>query len=180
MRPLIFFVLVSLTAGGLWWYLSAPPPAPRPETPPEGKAKMESLSLTDIEKGGKRWKLNAEKAEYLANRDEIRIQKIYLEFYGDKDQEVVRLWAEEGLVNPKKREVAVKGGVKLMRGDITLHTAEIQYLPKERVLVAPEEVVLQGPRVQMTGKNLSIDLAKRRLVLKDHGLTTVKMEKGLL
>ncbi len=141
---------------------------------------MESLSLTDIEKGGKRWKLDAEKAEYLTNRDEIRIHHIYLEFYGASDQEVVRLWADEGLVNTKKRDMTVKGGVKLQKGDITMFTSEIQYLPQERALVAPAEVTLQGPRLEMTGKDLYLDLAKKRLVLKQHRLTKLKLEKGLL
>lgn len=141
---------------------------------------MESLSLTEIEQGGKRWKLAAAQAEYLTHRDEIRIRDIYLEFYGSSNKEVVYLWAEEGLVNTKSRDVAVKGAVKLARGDLTIRTEQARYLPKERALVASEEVVLEGPRVQVSGKDLYLDLVKKRLVLKQHRLTKLKLEKGLL
>lgn len=171
--------LIGLMAGGLWWYFTPAPPPPQPKTASEKKAQMESLSLTEIEEGDKRWVLNAEKAEYLRNRNEIRIQNIYLEFYGP-DQEVVYLRAQEGLVNTKGKDLALKGNVELKRGDITIRTAEVRYLPKERLLVAPEEIVLEGPRAQISGKDLRIDLKNKRLVLQQHRLTKLKLEKGLL
>jgi hypothetical protein len=46
--------------------------------------------------------------------------------------------------------------------------------------VAPGEVVLEGPQAQVVGKDLRIDLTKKRLVLKQHRLTKLKLEKGLL
>ena len=171
--------LVGLTVVGVWWYLTPASPSPQPVTAPEKKAQMESLSLTEIEKGDKRWLLNAAKAEYLGDRNEIRIQDIHLEFYGP-DQEIIYLRAQEGLVNTKERDLALKGGVTLKRGDFTIRTPEVRYLAKERALVAPEDIVLEGPRTKVSGKGLSIDLNKKRLVLKEHRLTTVKLEKGLL
>ncbi|MEJ2090719.1 MAG: LPS export ABC transporter periplasmic protein LptC [Syntrophobacterales bacterium] len=171
--------LVVLTVVGLWWYLTPAPPSPRPVTASEKKAQMESLSLTEIEKGDKRWLLNADKAEYLKDRHEIRIQDIHLEFYGP-DQEIIYLRAQEGLMDTKERDLALKGGVTLKRGNFTIRTPEVRYLAKERALVAPEDIVLEGPRIKVSGKGLSIDLNKKRLVLKEHRLTTVKLEKGLL
>jgi LPS export ABC transporter protein LptC len=176
---LVFLTLVGLTAGGLWWYFTPAPPPPPAEKSSEEKAKMETLSLTQIEEGGQRWKLKATKAEYLANRDEIRIRDVYLEFYG-QDQETVYLWGNEGLVNTKSRDLVVKGDVKLEQGDVTVHTPEIRYFNKERTLVAPEEVLLEGPQAQVSGKDLHIDLTKKHLVLKQHRLTTVMLVKGLL
>ncbi|MEJ2069907.1 MAG: LPS export ABC transporter periplasmic protein LptC, partial [Syntrophobacterales bacterium] len=99
--------LVVLTVVGLWWYLTPAPPSPRPVTASEKKAQMESLSLTEIEKGDKRWLLNADKAEYLKDRHEIRIQDIHLEFYGP-DQEIIYLRAQEGLMDTKERDLALK------------------------------------------------------------------------
>ena len=176
---LVFTALVALAAAGLWWYLSPAPPPPPAQTASGEKAKMESLCLTQIEEGGQRWKLNANKAEYLANRDEIRIRDVYLEFYG-QDQETVYLWGNEGLVNTKTRDIVVKGDVKLKRGDIMIFTPEIRYFHQERTLVAPEDVVLDGPQAQVSGKNLHIDLGKKHLIMKQHRLTKVKLEKGLL
>jgi LPS export ABC transporter protein LptC len=171
--------LVGLTAGGLWWYFTPGPPPTQPQTASEKKSQMESISLTEIEEGGKRWVLKAEKAEYLRNRDEIHIKGIYLEFYGP-GQEVMYLRAQKGLVNTKGRELALEGDVELERGDLTIRTEKVRYLPKERALVAPGEVVLEGPQAQVVGKDLRIDLTKKRLVLKQHRLTKLKLEKGLL
>ncbi len=173
--------LIGLAAAGLWWYSTpAPPPPPQPVAAPDQKAQMmESLSLTEIEEGDKRWLLNAAQAEYLRDRNEIRIQDIQLEFYG-KDQEIIHVQAREGLVNTKKRDLALKGEVTLRQGDFTIRAPEVRYVAKERALVAPEEIVLIGPRTEISGKGLYIDLAQKRLVLKEHTMTKLMLKKGLL
>jgi LPS export ABC transporter protein LptC len=170
--------LAGLVASSLWWYWASAPPPP-PEVKKEEKSQMENFSLTDIDKGGKRWKLSAARAEYLKNRDEISIRDISLEFYAP-EQEIIYLQAREGLVNPKRRELALRGEVRLARGDLTIRTPEVRYLPSERALVAPEEVILDGPKVQVAGKDLYIDLKNQKLILKQHRLTTLKLEKGLM
>lgn len=181
-RSLITFGLlglIGLAAGALWWYFTPAPPPPAPAAALEKKAQMESLSLTEIQEGDKRWLLNAAKAEYLRERNEIRIQDIHLEFYGP-DEEIIYLRAREGLVNTKDRDLALKGDVTIKKGDITVRAPEVRYLAAERALVAPEEIVLEGPRTEVSGKGLYIDLAKKRLILKEHRLTKLKLEKGLL
>jgi LPS export ABC transporter protein LptC len=179
LKLLIFLGLMGLTMGGLWWYFTPAPPPPRPEVSAGEKAKMESLSLTEIEEGGRRWKLKAAKAEYLTNRDEIRIRDVYLEFYG-ADKQTVYLWGKVGLVNTKTRDLVIKGDVKLKKGDVTIYTPEIQYFHKVRTLVAPEDVLMEGPQAQVSGKDLHIDLTRKHLVLNQHHWTKVKVEKGLL
>ncbi len=171
--------LAGLAAGGLWWFFSPPPPPPPAENHAGEKAKMDTLSLTQIEEGGQRWKLKAQKAEYQTNRDEVRMRDVYLEFYG-QDQETVYLWGNEGLINSKTRDLVVKGDVKLKRGDITIHTPEIQYFHTEHTIVAPDDVFMDGPQAQVFGKDLHIDLTAKHLIMKKHRLTQVKVEKGLL
>lgn len=183
-RSLIIIGLVGLVVlgfAGLWWYSTpAPPRPPQPVTAPEKKTQMmESLSLTEIEKGDKRWLLNASKAEYLRERHEIRIEDIELEFYGP-DQEVIYVRAEQGLVNTKARDLALKGEVTLKQGDFTIRAPEVRYVAKDRALVAPEEIILEGPRTEISGRGLYIDLAQKRLVLKEHRQTKLMLKKGLL
>jgi|UniRef100_A0A7C5EN20 LPS export ABC transporter protein LptC len=171
--------LLLLLGWGLWAFLTPPPP-PAPLPPQsEEKSRMEALSLTEIEQGGKRWVLDAKKAEYLKNRDEIRIEEIYLEFYGAQD-EVIYLRAQEGVVNTKKRDLVLRGGVEIEKGDLTIRTEEVRYLPEERALTAPAQVLLEGPRVRIAGEDLRVELGKRRLILKKHKATELKLERGLL
>lgn len=172
--------LIGLGIWGLWGYYLPVPPPPQPVTASEQKAQlMEGLSLTEIDQGDKRWLLDATKAEYVRDRHEIRLQDIHLEFYGP-DQEIIYVRAREGLVNTKERDLALKGEVTLKKGDFTIRTPEVRYLARERALVAPEEIVLEGPRTEVTGKDLYLDLARKRLVLKEHRLTKLILEKGLL
>ena len=56
----------------------------------------------------------------------------------------------------------VRGDVKLKRGDITITTPEIEYFHNGRTLVAPEDVFMDGPRAQVEGKDLHIDLIGRK------------------
>jgi len=179
LKLLVCLGLAGLAAAGLWGYFTPAPPPPKPVVSSGEQAKMESLSLTEIEEGGQRWKLKATKAEYQKNSNEIRVRDVYLEFYG-ADRQTIYLWGQEGLVNTKTRDLAIKGDVKLQKGDVTIYTPEIQYFQKERALVAPDEVILVSPLAQVSGKDLHIDLTKKSLVLKQHELTKVKVEKGVL
>jgi LPS export ABC transporter protein LptC len=135
---------------------------------------MESLSLTEVEDGGKRWTLEAQSAEYLRDRHEIRINGIQVEFFGEGER-VLRISCQEGLINTKTRTLTLKGKVVLQDGDLIIKTDIVRYRPKERVLFAPEEVVLESPRVKVQGKGLRVELTEKRLILSHHQFTEVKM-----
>jgi LPS export ABC transporter protein LptC len=172
-------LVLALGVWGAWTAMAPPPPPPPAAPPPEGKAKMESLSLTEIQDGDKKWILSAEKADYLKTTDEIHLEGVYVEFY-HKDQEVIYLRAQSGVVNTKTRALTLTGRVEVERGDTTIKTELARYLPDQRALVAPEDVTLIGPRVKVSGKDLYVDLVKKRLVLKQHYLTELLVEKGAL
>jgi LPS export ABC transporter protein LptC len=135
---------------------------------------MEALSLTEVEEGGKRWTLEAENAEYLKDRDEIRILGIRVEFFGEAGR-MLRLSCQEGLIHTKTRVLSLKGEVVLKDGDLIITTDLVDYQPKERVLVAPEGVVLESPRLKVQGKDLRVYLAEKRLIMTQHQSTEVKM-----
>ncbi len=171
---------ILLVAGLAAWSLfggrapAPPPPAPqRAETP--ARPKMESLSLIEVEDGGKRWTLDARDAEYLKDRDEIRITGIKVEFYGEGGR-VLKISCEEGLINTKTRALTLNGQVLLQEGDLIIRTGTVHYQPEERLLLAPEGVVLESPRVKVQGKELRVELAKKRLTLAQHQSTQVKIE----
>jgi LPS export ABC transporter protein LptC len=167
----------GLAAWGLWGRPAAPPPPPPPQVKPEAPArpKMESLELTEVDEGSKRWTLEARSAEYLQDRDEIRINGIRVEFFSD-DGRVLRLSCEEGLINTKTRSLTLQGQVMVQDGDLTIKTGMVRYEPEERLLIAPDEVVLESPRAKVQGKDLKVDLAGRRLTMAHHGSTEIKLE----
>lgn len=170
-------MLLAVAALVVWLRSSSPPPPPPPPPPAEAPAKMETLCLTETQEGGKRWCLNAKKADFLKDRDEIKISDIQVDFFGYGGGDL-RVKAQEGLVNTKSRALTLKGQVEIERGDLLIKTDLMTYQPGERVLVAPGDITLERPTLKIQGKELKVDLAHKKLVLAQHGLTEMKMPKG--
>jgi LPS export ABC transporter protein LptC len=165
------FLLVVVGGFSLWGRRPAPPPS-KPQTPAEAKSRMEGLSLTEIQEGDKRWVLDARKADFRKDKDEVAISGIGVEFFGPGEHVKVR--ADEGVFHTKTRVLTLKGQVEMQRGDLTIQTSQAVYQPNERVLLAPEDVVLIEPNLKVEGKGLKVELAHKRLVLAQHRLTEIK------
>jgi len=167
-------LLVGLGAWGLYEFNRPPPPPPKPPPPAETKARMESLALTEIQEGDKRWTLEAQSADFLKDKMEVRITGVKVEFFGGPDK-VVRVKAKEGLINTKTRVLTLQGGVEMMSGDLRITTGTVTYQPGERLLLAPEEVTLEEPRLKVQGKDLQVKLAEKKMALAQHRLTQIKV-----
>lgn len=165
-------VLAGLGWGGYALFFRRPPaPPPSPAAAPTHV--MEGLSLNEIQDGVKRWNLEAKSARYLQDRKEIELTDIRLEFFGEGGR-VIRVSCREGRVEMQTRALTLTGEVTVSDGEVTVTTDLVRYLPQERQLVAPQEVTVTTPRLTVQGRDLSIFVAHRRLVLKEHRLTEVR------
>jgi LPS export ABC transporter protein LptC len=135
---------------------------------------MEGLSLTEIQEGDKRWVLEAKKADFHPDRDTVSISDVRVEFFGPGEE--LRVKADEGLFNTKNRILTLKGQVEMQRGDLTIKTSVATYIPTERVLVAPEHVVITDPSLKVEGKEVRVELAAKKLIVAQHRLTEVKVQ----
>ena len=171
---------LALLAGlGAWGLLELDRPAPPPpKPPPAAPSRMESISLTEIQDGDKRWVLQAQKADLLKDRLEVNISGVQVEFFGPGEHIKVR--ADTGLFNTKTRFLTLKGNVTMERGDLQVKTGLATYNPNSRVLTAPEDVVLSEPTLRIQGKGLQVWLTEKKLVLAQHRLTEVKVQEGQL
>jgi LPS export ABC transporter protein LptC len=165
------FLLAGVAAWGFWGQRPPPPPPPAPVAK---NPQMEGLALTEIQEGDKRWVLEAKKADFLQERLEIRITGVKVEFFGPGEHILVK--ADEGLFHTKTRVLTLKGRVEMRRGDMLIQTDLAIYQPATRLLVAPEEVTLTEPRLTVQGKNLTVHLADKKLVLAQHTVTEVKAQ----
>lgn len=164
-------VVLALGAWGLWGRRPPPPPA-KPQAAAEAKSRMEGLSLTEIVDGDKRWVLEAKKADFHKDQMEVSISGVGVEFFGPGEH--IRVRADEGLFHTKTRVLTLRGQVEMQRGDMVIKTSEATYQPSERLLLAPEEVTLTEPNLRVRGKDLTVELAQKRLVLAQHQLTEYK------
>ena len=170
-------VLVGLGAWGIYELNKpAPPPPPKPQAKATARPRMETLALTEVQDGDKRWTLDAKSADFLKDKMEVRIKGVKVEFFGGPDK-VVKVKADEGLINTKTRVLTLKGRVEMTSGDLRISTSVVTYQPKERLLLAPEEVTLEEPRLKVEGKDLQVKLAEKKLVLAQHHLTQIKVPK---
>ncbi|MEW6658071.1 MAG: LPS export ABC transporter periplasmic protein LptC [Thermodesulfobacteriota bacterium] len=159
----------------VWALWPPPPPPPKPAATAESQARMETLALTEIQEGDKRWTLEAKNADFLKDQNQIRITGVKVEFFGGPDK-VVRVKAQEGLINTKDRVLTLKGDVEMVSGDLRITTSMVTYQPAGRLLLAPEEVTLEEPRLKIQGKGLKVELAEKKLVLAQHRLTQLKVQ----
>lgn len=168
-------LLLAVAALVVWAVWPPPPPPPKPAPTAESKARMEALALTEIQEGDKRWTLEAQNADFLKEQSQIRISGVKVEFYGGPEK-VVRVKAQEGLINTKTRVLTLKGDVEMVTGDLRITTSIATYQPVGRLLLAPEEVTLEEPRMKVEGKGLKVELAEKKLVLAQHRLTQIKVQ----
>jgi LPS export ABC transporter protein LptC len=165
-------VLMGVGAWGLWGHRPSPPP-PKSATPVQ-QPRMEGLSLTEIHEGDKTWVLEAKKADFHPDQNTISLAGVRVEFFGPGED--IRVKGDAGLFNTKTRVLTLKGQVEMKRGDLIIQTSEATYLPAERVLLAPEDVMIIEPGLKVEGKGLRVELAAKKLVIAQHHLTEVHLQ----
>ena len=165
-------VFLGVGAWGLWGH-QPPPPPPKPATQAQ-PPRMEGLSLTEIHEGDKTWVLEAKKADFHPEQDTVSISGVRVEFFGPGED--VRVKADAGLFNTKTRVLTLTGQVEMQRGDLLVTTSDATYVPDERVLLAPEHVVITEPGLRVEGKGLRVELAVKKLVMTQHHFTELQVK----
>ncbi len=135
---------------------------------------MEGLSLTEIHEGDKTWVLEAKKADFHPDQTTISISVVRVEFFGPGED--IRVKSETGLFNTKTRVLTLKGKVEMKRGELLIQTSVATYVPEERALLAPEEVVITEPGLRVEGKEMRVELAAKKLVMAQHHLTELQVK----
>jgi len=169
-------VLVAVGAWGLWELNCPAPPPPKPP-PPAAPSRMETLALTEIQDGDKRWVLEAKHADLDKDQMEVKITGVKVDFFGPGQH--VTVTADEGRFHTKTRFLTLKGNVQMDRGEMRIQTSLATYEPDSRILTAPENVILTEPTFRVQGKGLKVELAEKKLILTEHRLTEVKVQEGV-
>jgi LPS export ABC transporter protein LptC len=165
---------IVFLAMGAWGLRRHQPPPPPPKAAAAQPPRMEGLSLTEIHDGDKTWILEAKKADFHPEQDTVSISSVRVEFFGPGED--VRVKAEAGLFNTKTRVLTLEGQVEMRRGDLLVQTSVATFLPAERALLAPEEVVITEPGLKVEGKGLRVELAAKRLVIAQHHSTELQVK----
>jgi LPS export ABC transporter protein LptC len=173
-RWLLVLAGIVFLAAGAWGVLRRQPPPPPPKAAPTQPPRMEGLSLTEIHDGDKTWILEAKKADFHPDQDIISISVVRVEFFGPGED--IRVKADSGLFNTKTRVLTLKGQVEMRRGDLLVQTSVATYVPAERALLAPEEVVITEPGLRVEGKGMRVELAVKKLLIAQHHFTELRVK----
>lgn len=151
---------------------------PSPTAAPQQQAKMEEIRLTEIQDGVKKWILVAKRADYLQDQHLIQLTGVQVEVFW-KGGDNIKLTGDIGYINTKTRELTLKGQIRAEVGEYRFEASQVSYIPKQRALKATGEVKIQGPQVIIRGRNLQVELDKKRLSLAEHKLTRCRLPEKI-
>lgn len=152
----------------------APPPIA-----PEKQGEMEKIKLTEIQDGVKKWLLIADNADYLSAKDKIIINNVWVEIYGkelEKETDDIIITGDKGFVGVKDRDLTLAGNVHAKTADYKFTSEFVHYDPKTRILTAPGPVKIQGPRLYLEGKGMTVDLRHNKLDVAEHTITKLQVK----
>lgn len=177
LRHLILAALiVSLSVGAAYFILHRHLLS-RPELLLEEAAQRVDISLNDIDytqisDGRKEWTLTADRVTYVAKDDLFSLEKINLAIYHPSGR---RVWitGREGAYCRKEGWINIKGQARIQAdGGFSLQAEAFTYRLEAQEVFSPDEIILTGPGLEITGRGLRFDLAGfKAVVLED--VTTV-------
>lgn len=174
---------LSLSVSCLIWVLfvlpqplggTEPPPAPPATIAPDKQGEMEKVRLTEIQDGVKKWVLTADNADYLKDKDRIYIKNVYVEVFGpnqDLTTDDITITGDSGFIGVKSRDLTLAGNVHAKTAEYEFTSDLVHYNPQTRVLSAPGTVKVQGPRLYVEGKGMTVDLRNQKLNVAQHTVT---------
>ncbi|MBW1953114.1 MAG: LPS export ABC transporter periplasmic protein LptC [Deltaproteobacteria bacterium] len=180
-RRAILLIMVGGLALG-WWTLIRPQPGEKTVTSPTSALKqpshMEAIRLTEIEEGDKKWTLVAKQADYLKDQNLIRLTDVRVEVFW-KEGGNITLIGNIGYINTKTRQLTLEGEVQVRLADYRFTAPEVSYIPKKRVLLATGAVDIEGPQIEVKGRDLRVELDNKKLVLTEHLLTRCRFPEKI-
>jgi LPS export ABC transporter protein LptC len=182
-----FLLLLALSLPGLLIYLEQPLHCQEnPTTPPpiaqEKQGEMEKVKLTEIQDGVKKWILTADNADYLQDKDKIIVNNVWVDIFGkeqDKETDDIIITGDKGFIGVKTRDLTLEGNVHAKTADYEFTSDWVHYDPKTRILTAPGPVKIQGPRLYMEGKQMTINLRQNKLEVAQHSVTKLPISGKL-
>ena len=146
------------------------------------QGEMEKIKLTEIQDGVKKWVLIADNADYLSDKDKIYINNVWVEVYGkelEKETDDIIITGNNGFIGVKARDLTLEGNVHAKTADYEFTSEFVHYDPKTRILTAPGPVKIQGPRLYMEGKGMTVDLRHNKLDVAEHTITKLQVTGNL-
>jgi LPS export ABC transporter protein LptC len=138
----------------------------RHHTPVTASTGDASLSIGKIEQtavrnGTKEWKLEAVKAEYIENTQQVLMKELSVTFFLEDGRNAV-LTADEGILNKASNDIEVMGNVLIVDDRFRLETERLCYYHRRRMINSNSPIRLVSEKWDLRADSMSMNLATRK------------------
>jgi len=183
-RYLILAALVLSLGAGLSFFFLRGHLLKRPELLLEEAARRVDLRLQDVDytqisKGRKEWTLKASRVDYLQQGEMFSLEDVHLLFYHPSGNDVTVV-GRTGFYNRREGWIKVVGQGRVnWKSGFEMTAESFTYHLESRELTTPDEVLITGPGLRISGRGLQANLAQMKAVVKEQVQTELKpKERG--
>jgi len=175
-RVVVFLVLAAFGAGTylvgrtLWRQRQSDLARVAVEMLPNVAQRIQNFHRVKVRNGEKKWEVSAEEANYYEENSVVAVTAPVVSFFGS-DGRVVAMRGKEGKVHVGDNElrgVELSGQIQVDVDGYTLNTEWANYEGDTDTITSPGKVRIAGHNLEINGKQMTIDLAGRRMTLKDN------------
>ncbi len=119
------------------------------------------IEQTAVRNGTKEWKLEARKAEYIENTQQVLMKELSVTFFL-KDGGNAVLTADEGILNKASNDIEVTGNVLVIDERFKLETERLRYDHSSRIIESNTPIRLISAKWDLRADSISMNLATRK------------------
>lgn len=141
---------------------------------------LSRFQRNEIRDGKKLWEVIAEKGRYLPTGNKAELEEAQLLFYR-KDGSLVELTADNALLAFRGTDLGsadVSGNVELIYNErVRIRTDNAIYKKLEDEVTVPGEVNIKTDTLEITGKNLKLNIETQEMFLREDVTTVIQPRK---
>ncbi|MCF6289597.1 MAG: LPS export ABC transporter periplasmic protein LptC [Desulfobacterales bacterium] len=136
---------------------------------------MEDIVFTQCNKGKQQWRLKAASLYTAGSEDDIRLIRVQAEFIGDDHDQRTTISGDRARYQADRQLLSIndKVTVKTANG-YEMHTPQLRFQEKKRLLLADNGVTVTGERFQVTGQRLRYYLDSNDVRVEGRVICTVR------
>jgi LPS export ABC transporter protein LptC len=149
-----------------------------------GKSFGQGIHIVESQKGQRDFELFAESAEGQQGVGTWNLFKIRVNYYNKQTVDYT-VTGEKGFVDGRTKDMDIVGKVKTVsKNGYEFITSSIHYKAFDRLITSPDQVAMRGPRdkdgegLRLTGKQMSVDVEKNRMLIKNEIRAEKEISKG--
>ncbi|MDM8523085.1 LPS export ABC transporter periplasmic protein LptC [Desulfococcaceae bacterium HSG8] len=112
---------------------------------------------TSTKNGMKEWKLTADSADYIREKNQAVFQNLRVTFFL-KDEKEVYLTADQGILKTDLNDIEMTGNIMVKSEGYMLETRILHYKHDSRLLLSEVPVKIKGATFDFSADSLSFDL----------------------